>query len=285
MRKFAVLAYLAGLCAMSPATAEQAGPPMPQPSNVEAPPPAFDPAKPGEVGPVWTYHDEKRPFIIMALPAGHSETRIFTIRNTGPEATGPMRFWIESSEGVTGPGRIVKIDPTSDCVTHGVAPSGTCSVNLIVAAVADGQFMAHVRFRQGVRNGPPGVTLRTILEIHGYGTGFGTKLPEGAIGNGSRCPAVGSRAEVALSNFFHGSAYTQQDPNGSGFILSTAECEKIEFARGRMDNEEGRACVGPAVKQYKAPSVGGPWTLVSQDEQMPRLSLLCKNDIFQLVTY
>jgi hypothetical protein len=129
------------------------------------------------------------------------------------------------------------------------------------------------------------VTLRTILEIHGYGTGFGTKLPDGVIGNGSRCPAIGSHAEVALSNFGHGSAYTQQDPKGSGFILGTAECERVEFARGRMDNEEGRVCGRLVVKLYKAPSVGGPWTLVSQDQRMYRLNLLCENDIFKLVTY
>jgi hypothetical protein len=285
MRTLAMLACLAGV--MPTATAQQPGPPpvsLPQPSHppiVPAPSPAFDPAKPNEVGPVWTYHDEKRPFIIMALPAGHSETRIFTIRNTGPDATGPMRFWIES-EGGTGPSRIVKIDPASDCVTRGAAPNGTCSVNLTVTAVADGQFMAHVRFPQGIRNGPPGVTLRTILEIHGYGTGFGTKLPDGVVGNGSRCPALGSHGEIALSNFGHGSGYTQQNPEGPGFILSTAECKKIEFTRGRMDNEEGRICERPVVKQYRASSVGGPWTFVSQKEQGFRLALLCENDILKL---
>jgi hypothetical protein len=126
------------------------------------------------------------------------------------------------------------------------------------------------------------VTLRTILEIHGYGTGFGTKLPDGVVGNGSRCPALGSHGEIALSNFGHGSGYTQQNPEGPGFILSTAECKKIEFTRGRMDNEEGRIYERPVVKQYRASSVGGPWTFVSQKEQGFRLALLCENDILKL---
>lgn len=192
-----------------------------------------------------------------------------------------MRFWIDG-EGGTGPSRIVKVDPASGCVTRGAAPNATCSVKLTVTATADGQFMVHVRFPQGIHNEPPGVTLRTILEIHGYGTGFGIKLPDGVAGNGSGCPALGSHAEVALSSFGRGIGYTQQDPEGPDFVLNTAECQKIEFARGRMDSEEGRACQRAVVKQYKAPLVGGPWTLVSQKERRFGFELLCKNDILRL---
>jgi hypothetical protein len=38
------------------------------------------------------------------------------------------------------------------------------------------------------------------------------------------------------------------------------------------------------MKQYKAPLVGGPWTLVSQSERGFRFDLLCENDILKLAT-
>jgi hypothetical protein len=249
----------------------------------QMPGPAFDPAKPDEIGPVWTHNDAPQPFIVMALPAGHSETRTFTVRNPGPGPTGPMRFWIDS-EGGTGQSRIVKIDPASPCVTIGAPVNETCTVNVTVTAPADGQFMVHVRFLQGVHNEPPGrVTLRTILEIHGYGTGFGTKLPDGVVGNGSRCPAANSRAEVALSNVYRGSGYPYPDPDGPGFTLTTAECESLVPSPGR-GSQVGRGCERPIKKQYRAPSITGPWTLVSRQEKAFRgLALLCENDILTLV--
>lgn len=279
--RVAVLACLAEACVTS-AAAQQAPPPSP-PAIRLPPAPEFDPVKPGEVGPVWTYHDAKRPFIVFALLAGQSESRVFTIRNTGPSATGPMHFWIESEDG-RGPSRIVKIDRDSDCVTRGVAPGETCSVKLTVTAIADGQFLAHVRFPPGVRNGPSDWVLGTILEINGYGTGFGTKLPDGVVGNGSRCPVIGAPAEIALSTPIGRSVgYLQPDPDRPGFTLSTAGCEKIEFAPGRH-NEEGRACARPVVKQYTAPSMAGPWTLSSRrDGGLRAVAMLCENDVLKLV--
>jgi hypothetical protein len=284
-----MLLYLFEACVVS-AAAQQAVPPSVSftqaspPAIVPTPSLAFDLAKPDEVGPVGTYQDEKRPLIIMGLPAGHSETRIFTIRNTGPLATGPMHFWIEGEDG-NGPSRIVKLDPDSDCITRGAAPNETCSVSLTVTAVADGEFMAHVRFLAGIRNGPPRLTLRTILEIHGYGTGFGTKLPDKVVGNGALCPVIGARAEIALSSVVgRETGYPQHEPKGLGLILSTVECEKVESTSGRMESKAGRSCERPVLKLYKAPSVGGPWTLFSQREGTVRfVALLCENDILKLV--
>jgi hypothetical protein len=257
MRKLATLACLAGACVMSAATAQQAGPPpvsLPQASQaprVPAPSPAFDPAKPNEVGPVWTYHDEKRPFIIMALSAGHA-------------VTGPMRFWIES-EGRTGPSRVVKIDPASDCVTLGAAPNETCSVNLTVTAVADGQFMAHVRFPQGIRNGPPGVTLRTILEIHGYGTGFGTKVA----GRGCRKRLPVSRLRNACRGCFEQlRAWKRIYPTRSGRTRLY-----LEHGRMREDPVHSRTHGQRRRLRLRAASreaIQGPFSWRTLDTRLPK---------------
>jgi hypothetical protein len=211
-----------------------------------------------------------------------SDTKTFRIRNN----SGSAKFVVpQVSDKIGHEKKTWSILSSSTCLRQMIKPGSDCTLLVQAKPDMDGQMNAFIGFYHGEPE-----KNANWLALSGYARGISGKLPDNVIGNGDRCPALGARAEVAISStggFNSNDGYFDLGYGQGKPKLATAECDHWEAGQNGdlVCNNPGTGVHTATQRFYQGETTSGPWQQTRVEQRYITASIVCREGLVDQVNW